>query len=215
MRKKPNLLPRLARCAAVFLDEPEALRGRWLEAFPGYDGLSLELGCGKGRFTAEFAASHPERLVVGLERVPEALVVAMERALALETQNLRFVGRDARLLPQLFAPGEISELLINFCDPWPRNRDWERRLSSPGFLKVYAELLADGGDLRFRTDNRPLFDYTLLQLRKAGWALQELSFDLHEGGVLGIMTDYEEKFYGQGIPICQVTAKRGVPSACA
>lgn len=48
MRKKPNLVPRMERCAATLITDPEALRGRWLEQFPGYQALQLELGCGKG-----------------------------------------------------------------------------------------------------------------------------------------------------------------------
>ena len=51
MRKKPNLVPRMERCAATLITEPEALRGHWLEHFPGHQALHLELGCGKGRFT--------------------------------------------------------------------------------------------------------------------------------------------------------------------
>ena len=46
MRKKPNLVPRMQRCAATMITEPEALRGRWLEQFPGHQALQLELGCG-------------------------------------------------------------------------------------------------------------------------------------------------------------------------
>jgi len=206
MRKKPNLLPRMERCASVLLAEPEALCGRWREAFPDFRGLALELGCGKGRFTAEFAARRPETLMVAMERVPDALVVAMERACALELTNVRFLSRDAKFLPRLFAPGEVDTLFINFCDPWPRNRDRNRRLTAPCFLELYAAVLAKNGELRFKTDNRPLFDWSLLQLKKTGWELRELTYDLHAGGVQGIMTDYEAKFHEQGLPICQAIA---------
>ena len=209
MRKKPNLLPRMARCAGVLVDEPETLRGYWRETFPGYGALALELGCGKGRFTSELAARDPKTLVVGVERAPDALVVAMERASALALPNVRFLSRDARLLPQIFAPAEIDALYLNFCDPWPRNRDRDRRLTAPGFLEIYAAILSPNGELRFKTDNRPLFDWSVLQLKKGGWALRELTYDLHKDGVQGIMTDYEEKFYSQGLPIYQVIAVKG------
>jgi len=206
MRKKPNLLSRMERCARVLLEEPETLRGRWLEANPGYNSLALELGCGKGRFTADYAARRPQALVAAVERAPDALVVAMERACALNLTNVRFLCRDAKLLPQIFAPGEVDTLFLNFCDPWPRNRDRDRRLTAPGFLELYAAILAKDGELRFKTDNRPLFDWSLLQLKKCGWDPRELTYDLHANGIQGIMTDYEAKFHEQGVPICQVIA---------
>ena len=47
MRKRSNLGPRMEKCAEYLIDDPAALRGKWLESFPGYDRLYLELGCGK------------------------------------------------------------------------------------------------------------------------------------------------------------------------
>ena len=80
MRKKPNLLPRMERAAAVLAAEPETLRGAWRTLLPGCAGVQLELGCGKGRFTAATAAAMPDTLLVAVEKVPDAMVVAMERA---------------------------------------------------------------------------------------------------------------------------------------
>ena len=81
MRKKPNLGPRMERCAEVLIDDPAALRGRWLEEFPGHGGLLLELGCGKGRFTVGTAESNPDMLLVAVERVADAMVVEQNDAL--------------------------------------------------------------------------------------------------------------------------------------
>lgn len=49
---------------------------------PQAEELRLELGCGKGRFTAETAASNPQALFIAVERVPDAMVIAMERVCA-------------------------------------------------------------------------------------------------------------------------------------
>ena len=105
MRKKPNLIPRMERCAHLLAAEPEALRGRWREEFGGFKELRLELGCGKGRFTVDEALAEPEALLLALEKVPDAMVVAMERAAAQNVPNVRFLDRDAGLLGELFAPG--------------------------------------------------------------------------------------------------------------
>ena len=208
MRKKPNLLPRMERAAAVLVTEPERLRGQWRTAFPGYEKLFLELGCGKGRFTAETAAASPETLLVAVEKVPDAMVVAMERAVANGLHNVRFIDRDVVLLPELFAPGEVDGIYLNFCDPWPKSRDAKHRLTAPGFLRLYADALPIGGMLRFKTDNLPLFEWSLAQLESEGWALSEVTNDLHADGICGIMTDYEAKFHAQGVKINRLAATR-------
>ena len=206
MRKKPNLLPRMSRAAAVLATEPETLRGQWRTAFPGFSALHLELGCGKGRFTAETAAAAPDTLLVAVEKVPDAMVVAMERAVAKGLHNVKFIDRDVALLPELFAPGEVARIYLNFCDPWPKSRDAKHRLTAPGFLRLYADVLAPGGEIWFKTDNLPLFAWSLAQLAAEGWTLREVTNDLHADGVCGVMTDYEAKFHAQGVKINRLVA---------
>ena len=197
MRKKPNLLPRMERASAVLVTEPERFRGAWLTRFPGHGALHLELGCGKGRFTADTAAAEPEALLVALER-------AVEKGL----HTVKFIDRDVALLPELFAPGEVERIYINFCDPWPKSRDAKHRLTAPGFLRLYADVLAPGGTLRFKTDNLPLFEWSLAQFEAEGWALSEVTNDLHANGVCGVMTDYEAKFHTQGVKINRLVATK-------
>ena len=206
MRKKPNLGPRMERCAEVLIDDPAALRGRWLEEFPGHGGLLLELGCGKGRFTVGTAESNPDMLLVAVERVADAMVVGMERACEAGIKNVRFIDGDVRKLAGMFDRGEVSRIYINFCDPWPRNRDAKRRLTSPDFLALYREVLRPGGEIHFKTDNVPLFNYSLRSFEKSGWELSEVTRDLHEHGPVGVMTDYEAKFYEQGVKINRCVA---------
>ena len=117
MRKKPNLAPRMERCERLLIRDPAAHRGHWRDLKPDAADLRLELGCGKGRFTAETAAQHPDTLYIALERVPDAMVIAMERCMALELTNVFFLDADAAFLRDYFAPGEVDILYINFCDP--------------------------------------------------------------------------------------------------
>lgn len=206
MRKKPNLIPRMERCSALLAADPQAQRGHWRERMPHASGLYLELGCGKGRFTAQTAAAHPDVLFVAVERVPDAMVIAMERIQAMELQNVCFIDGDAAALCELFAPGEVDRIYINFCDPWPGNRHAKRRLTHVDFLARYRTVLRDRGEIHFKTDNRDLFEWSLLQFPKAGYCLSEVTRDLHANGVCGIMTDYEEKFYNMGVPINRCVA---------
>ena len=198
----------MALCAAVLVEEPEALRGRWLAEHPPCTRLELELGCGKGRFTCDTAAAAPETLLAAVEKVPDAMVLAMERCIARGLSNVRFMDRDAARLPLLFAPGEVSRIYINFCDPWPKSRDAKFRLTAPAFLRLYADALPLGGQIWFKTDNAPLFAWSLTQFEAEGWALSEVTDDLHANGPVGVMTDYEAKFHEAGVPIHRLAATR-------
>ena len=201
MRKKPNLIPRMERCAEYLITDPEAWRGRWREKLSPNCALRLELGCGKGRFTCETAAAEPDVLFVAVERVPDAMVIAMERAKAVGLANVFFIDADVARLRDYFSPDEVERIYINFCDPWPTNRHAKRRLTHPGFLELYRHVLRDGGEIHFKTDNQPLFEFSVEELPKFGFELSEVTRNLHENGPVGVMTDYEAKFYEQGQPI--------------
>ena len=209
MRKKPNLGARMERCAQFLIEDPKQLRGQWRSLKPEAGQLWLELGCGKGRFTAETAEQNPDVLYIAVERVPDAMIVAMERCAAKGLSNVFFVDGDAALLPQYFAPGEVSRIYINFCDPWPGNRHAKRRLTHPDFLLRYRQVLSEDGEIHFKTDNRDLFEWSLFQFPRAGFTLSQVTRDLHADGVCGVMTDYEEKFHSLGTPINRCVATVG------
>ena len=206
MRKKPNLIPRMERCAQVQIKAPEELKGKWRESFPDYDMLWLELGCGKGRFTAGTAKENPDAMLVAVEKVADAMVKGMERVCDEGIDNVRFIDMDALALREVFENGEIERIFINFCDPWPKSRDAKHRLTAPGFLRSYADVLGAGGEIHFKTDNRPLFDWSVEQMTAEGWLIKELTNDLHKDGICGIMTDYEAKFHSQGVKINRLVA---------
>ena len=207
MRKKPNLVPRMERCSRVLIKDPESHRGHWKELMPEAKAVHIELGCGKGRFTAETAAQMPDTLLIAVERVPDAMVIAMERVCAQELQNVFFIDGDAAKLPAYFAPGEVERIYINFCDPWPGSRHAKRRLAHPNFLNLYRQVFTEGGAIHFKTDNRDLFEWSLLQFPQASFSLEAVTRDLHANGICGVMTDYEEKFHNLGTPInrCEAT----------
>jgi len=202
MRKKKNLIPRMARCAACEVKDGFRLKGRWREELmPEAKELRVELGCGKGRFTAETARREPDILFIAIEKVPDAMVVGMERVMALGLRNVYFVVGDAALMEDYFTAGEVDMIYINFCDPWPPKGQAKRRLTHRGFLEAYRKVLKPGGQIHFKTDNQALFEFSLEEFPAAGYALSEVTRDLHRDGPWGVMTDYEEKFYSQGVSI--------------
>lgn len=206
MRKKKNLLPRMEACAAQQIRQPESLRGHWRELLPGARELRVELGCGKGRFTVDTALAEPDVLLVAVEKVPDAMVVAMERARDAGLKNVFFIDADAARLPELFAPGEVDRIYINFCDPWPKSNQKKRRLTHGNFLQAYRKVLPLGGQIHFKTDNDRLFEWSIEEIPRFGYQLSELTRDLHANGPVGVMTDYEAKFYQQGVTINRCVA---------
>ena len=209
MRRKKNLIPRMEACADWLIREPQTLRGHWRSLLPGAQALRVELGCGKGRFTCETAAAEPDVLFIAVERVPDAMVIAMERAKAAGLNNVFFIDADVARLTEFFAPGEVERIYLNFCDPWPTNRHAKRRLTHENFLRLYRQVLSDGGQIHFKTDNSGLFEWSLFQFPRAGYALSEVTRDLHENGICGVMTDYEEKFHNLGTPINRCVGTKG------
>ena len=206
MRKKKNLVPRMDRCGAFLIRDPYDHQGHWRDLMPQAREIRLELGCGKGRFTAGTAAAEPDVLFIAVERVPDAMVVAMERCVNAGLTNVYFIDANADQLPYFFAPGEVSRIYINFCDPWPTNRHAKRRLTHGNFLRLYRQVLCEGGQIHFKTDNQPLFEFSVEELPQFGFTLSEVTRNLHENGPVGVMTDYEAKFYELGQPINRCVA---------
>ena len=201
MRKKHNLAPRMEACGDIWIRDPKQYRGRWRTLLPDASELRLEIGCGKGRFLIETAKTEPGVLFLALEKVPDAMIMAMEHAVREGVANVFFMDADAAVLPELFAPGELDRIYLNFPDPWPRNKSARLRLTFRAFLERYKSALRDGGALWFKTDSRPLFDFSLEEFAHCGLEIKAVTNDLHAKGETGVMTDYERRFHELGVPI--------------
>ena len=155
----------------------------------------------------EMARRNPEVDFIGIEKYSSVLLRALEKhAEEPELKNIVFVRMDAEEIEEVFAPGEIDYIYLNFSDPWPKDRHAKRRLTSDRFLDRYRVMLNGGGGVTFKTDNRDLFEFSVESAVKNGWMVQEISRDLHaspyaEGNV---MTEYEKKFSGLGNKICMM-----------
>lgn len=211
MRKRNNLEPRMEACSSIWIRNGKELRGKWRSLMPEATELRLEVGCGKGKFTVETALANPEVLFIAVERVQEAMLLGMERALSLGLKNLYFLSLDAAELEEYFADGEVDLLYLNFCDPWPRKKNAKRRLTHRSFLDKYRRILRPNGEIHFKTDNAALFEWSLGELNVSGWELRNVTRNLYANGPVGIMTGYEEKFYELGTPInrCEAINREG------
>jgi tRNA (guanine-N7-)-methyltransferase len=185
----------------------EERKGHWHEAFGRKAPLHVELGTGKGSFISQLAEENPGVNFIGIEAQQDVLYYAAQKIREKGLTNVRLLVFDINHVLNIFAPGEINRLYINFCDPWPKVRHAKRRLTHANFLDKYRILLSAGGEIFFKTDNRPLFDFSLEQFAACNLEVNEITFDLHNSDYQGnVMTEYEKKFSSMGTPInrCEI-----------
>lgn len=207
MRKKKNLDVRLERTKSMLIDNPTQYKGKWREYFKCDLPIAIEVGCGKGRFIIEHAKQNPEKIFIGIEREIGALLTALENSIDLKLPNLIFIACDGAVLTDIFEKGEVNQIFLNFSDPWPPKKQAKRRLTHKNFLTLYREILSENGQIEFKTDNQKLFEFSLNEMSGFGMTLSEITFDLHSTDTPNIMTEYEEKFSSQGMPIYRVVGK--------
>ncbi|MBR3367616.1 MAG: tRNA (guanosine(46)-N7)-methyltransferase TrmB [Lachnospiraceae bacterium] len=186
---------------------PEEMKGKWRTLFPeNCTKIHLEIGTGKGRFIMHLAELHPDICYVGIEKYSSVLLRCLEKQDELQLPNLVFIRGDAELIGSYFDEGEIDRIYLNFSDPWPKARHARRRLPSKEFLARYDGILAEGGTIEFKTDNRALFDFAVEEVAESVFRIDRITYDLHhdpEMNAGNIMTEYEKKFSQLGNKICK------------
>ena len=169
--------------------------------------IHLEIGCGKGRFACEYAKSHPEINLIAVEKSGNVITVGCEMAKAEGINNLRFIKCGAEYLEKFLKEKNVEKIFLNFSCPFPKSGYATHRLTHPRFLEIYKRLMADGGEIHQKTDNMHFFEFSLECFSKSGFALKNVSLDLHKSDFEGnIMTEYEEKFSSMGFPIYRLEA---------
>ena len=200
--------------AAAIKNETEQ-KGNWHTLFGNNHPIHIEIGMGKGQFLLTLAKKYPTINYIGIERYSSVLLRALEKLDSEEYEgltNIRFICMDAADISEVFEKGEVEKIYLNFSDPWPKARHARRRLTSNEFFKLYDQVLTADGTVEFKTDNRPLFDFSVEELETSElFVLDQLSYDLHNDSTMNqgnIMTEYEAKFSSMGNPICKLIAKR-------
>jgi len=194
------------------LQDPALMRGKWRSELPKTSGrICVEIGMGKGQFLTTLAAQNPDNLYVGIEKYSSVMIRAVQKQEELLLTNLRLIRIDAEELCEIFEPGEIDIIYLNFSDPWPKDRHAKRRLTSPQFLERYAKVLTADGHIEFKTDNHDLFEYSVTSVEESGWKTLEITRDLHNDEKMNagnVMTEYEERFSALGNPINKIIFKQ-------
>lgn len=218
MRKKKNLDERLASVQDILFsinveDKNFSLAAQTQEYidmekwFGKNQPLFLEIGCGKGKFACEFAAQNPHINLLAVEKSSNVIVAACETAKKMGLNNLKFIKGGAEYLERYIEPQSIERLFLNFSCPFPKKAYANHRLTHKNFLKIYKELLKPQAEIHQKTDNMHFFEFSLEQLSQNGFALKNISLDLHNSDFEGnIETEYEHRFASQGFPIYRLEA---------
>lgn len=174
--------------------------------------ICIEIGMGKGDFISNMAKLNPDNVYIGIELSPQVLALAIKKLNRFEEENgislknLYFMSFDALKLLDYFSENQVDVLYLNFSDPWPKKRHTKRRLTYKNFLENYKKVLKKDGIIEFKTDNRGLFEYSLVSMQNFGMEFIEVYLDLHKTEVFNVETEYEKKFSPFG-PIYKLVAK--------
>ncbi len=218
MRKKKHLDERLDACKALDLgwltDRAAEMRGEVqqqtldvMRIFGNNYPVQLEIGCGKGAFIVEAAKRTPDINFIAVEMSPNVIVAAMELAIKERLTNLRFLRGNAEYLEKFFPNNSVERIYLNFSCPFPKQSYKKHRLTHPRFLKIYERILVPDGEIYQKTDNMHFFEFSLESFSECGYRLKNISLDLHNSGYEGnIVTEYENKFASQGMPIYRLEA---------
>jgi tRNA (guanine-N7-)-methyltransferase len=174
-----------------------------------FEQLVLEIGAGSAMLSLELARRHPDNFYIAVDIKGDRLYRGARQALEDKVDNIVFVRSEIQHLGQIVPPHSAAQIWLTFPDPYPRRSDAKHRLTAPRYLKYYRQALTQNGVLHFKTDNQPLFDWSLEQLAATGWRVDRQSRDLHISDLLDetkIMTTYEQKFTAAGLPICYLEA---------
>ena len=190
-----------------YISNPSINKGKWKKE--KYKELHIEIGMGKGSFISKLATENKDILYVGIEVCKPVLALAVKKLARYEEENnvkldnLYLIDTDAKNLNEIFEKGEVDKIYLNFSDPWPKKKHSKRRLTSDDFIAVYRQILNVKGNIEFKTDNRKLFEYSIVNLNKNKVDMEYVSLDLHSDDIPNVVTEYEEKFSKLG-PIYKI-----------
>ena len=194
--------------SSYLVKDPTLYKGKWEELFGNNNPIYIEIGMGKGQFIINNAIHYPNINFIGIEKYDSVIAKGLQKIPA-GLNNLVMVRFDALGIEDLF-DREIDRVYLNFSDPWPKKRHHLRRLSSRVFLEKYEKIFKNGNIIEMRTDNRDLFQYSLVSFSEFGYTLEEVSLDLHTDNMPEITTEYEDKFSKDGMPIYYVMCNKDV-----
>ncbi len=197
-----------------YIDKPEEFKGKWKEKFSKSQPLYIELGCGKGIFSATLASSHRDTNYIAVDMIEAMLGLSkrnIEAAYNFENpENLFLIRANVERISEVFDKADgVKRIYINFCNPWPKKKHNKKRLTHPRQLVQYKEILSEDGEIYFKTDSDELFEASLEYFKEAEFEVTKITYDLHSELIFeeNVVTEHEKMFSEEGIKIKALIAK--------
>ena len=178
-------------------------KGKWNLFFKNDNPIILELACGKGEYTVGLAKRYPEKNFIGIDIKGARMWKGCKESNDLGMKNVAFIRTRIEFIELFFGEGEVNEIYIIFPDPQPKRAKQRKRLTSPPFLKRYIKVISQEHKVHLKTDNYPLFQYTLELIENDGHTLLYSTDDVYNSPdcpeeIKEIQTFYEEKWLEKG-----------------
>jgi tRNA (guanine-N7-)-methyltransferase len=177
------------------LQYPQGMAGNWNNFFKNKNPITLELACGKGEYAVGLAQIYPQRNFIGVDQKGNRIWVGAKKAIGQGIQNVAFLRIQIDGITGFFSTGEVDEIWITFPDPQLRISKDKKRLTHPKFLRLYQQILKQGGKINLKTDSPQLFHFTKKVIAQYGCTLHEEMDDVHAQEnikpELSIKTHYE------------------------
>ena len=177
------------------LEYPENMQGKWNSFFENENPIVLELACGSGEYTVGLSTLYPTKNIIGVDVKGNRMYIGAKKCLENNLTNAAFLRTQIELIPNYFAAGEVDEIWITFPDPQLRTSKAKKRLTHPRFLRLYAQLLKQGGCVHLKTDSPKLFLFTKRVIELFDLFLVEINNDIYtnkeSNPALTIKTHYE------------------------
>lgn len=182
-----------------------ALKGNWASGhFKNSLPLSLELGCGKGDYTIGLGRNERDFNFIGVDVKGARFWRGAKTAIEEGLDHVAFLRIRIDQIANYFSPADnIDRIWITFPDPQPREGKEKKRLTSPQFLDRYRLIGNPNTIVNLKTDDRPLYEYTMAVVKEQGLELIESSDDVYaqlpaSHPAAAIQTFYEEMWLGMG-----------------
>ncbi len=187
---------------------PSSYKNKWSSLFGNNNPIHLELGMGRGEFIIEMAKKYPRINFIGLELNESQTATAAQKLENQKIDNLKLICANADDIINFFGK-EIDTIYLTFSEPWPKPIDEKKRFTHVGYLKLYDRIFKKHKHIILKTDNKVLFQYSLMSLSQYWYVFNRVSLDLHndEDPIANVMTDWEKKCVQDKKPIYYVDAR--------
>jgi len=193
----------------VFQPPYKPMAGNWREQFFHNDHpIVLELGCGRGEYTVGLAQKYPDKNFIGIDIKGARMWAGAKQAVQEGLTNVAFLRTNIEFITQFFAPNEVDEIWITFCDPQMKKAT--KRLTSTYFMQRYQQIMKPNGIIHLKTDSPFLYTYTMEMLRINPYPTRCATDDLYANSLdsnetfadaRALQTHYEKQWLERGMNI--------------